>query len=273
MKVSTLLTLALLTCSSAACGLDQTLELGDEIQVRHAVNRAHRMHEQEPPPVVLLRHAMREGDLLEDAQMQAALDQVQEAHDLSRRCRAALRRELAEAVNSRDVRAEAFAKRISAVAANAHGEATALVHALNVAHGLLAPATRQAVVDALQHQRPAEPDAEGRHHPPPPPRHANGLIDTLELDRQQHRALRNALGRPPRPMPPHWPELLVFVRDDFDANQLGIEDAHRRNGTFEATFEVELVAALVSIVDDDQLATLRDLLHGESPDPNRSVHG
>ena len=153
-------------------------------------------------------------------------------------------------------------------------EAQALAHALDVAHGLLAPQGRQAAVEGLSSRQPPQPQEGSEHHPgPPPPNPAMDLFDALELDSDQHRAVRQTLGHPPHPRPPGADDFLSFARDDFDASALGIEREHLRYTAAEAMAEVELVAALVAVIDDDQLSTLCEFMRGGFVESSRSVHG
>jgi ATP phosphoribosyltransferase regulatory subunit HisZ len=99
------------------------------------------------------------------------------------------------------------------------------------------------------------------------------LLEALELDEDQQQALRDALGEPERPEPPAPLDLEAFAEDDFEAASLGLAELHAAHVTERATKHVALVEALVPLLDDEQRATLEDLLRDAPPEPTRSARG
>jgi len=258
-----------------------------------------------PPPLVLLERAVEIGDLQDDADMAEALAAMEATHDDAIVARDALRLALADAVAEDGVTADAFASELAAIGQAATAEGDALTMALDTAHALLDAELRAEVVDELP-EPPARPEAgqgppsggrpsgapqggppsggrpsgdapQGEHQPPPGAGPDDGgpmmLLEALDLDEDQQQALRDALGEPERPEPPAPLDLEVFADDDFEATSLGLADLHATHVTEQATRHVELVTALVPLLDDEQRATLEDLLRDAPPEPTRSARG
>lgn len=241
-----------------------------------------------PPPLVLLERAVEIGALQEDPTMTAALAAMEATHADALAARDALRLALAEAVVADTVTADAFTSELAAITRAATAEGDALTVALDTAHAQLDAELRAEVVDALP-EPPAGPKAghapptgappQGEQGGPPPPGAGAGgpepmlLLEALALDEDQQQALREALGEPARPERPAPLDLALFAEDDFEAASLGLADLHATHVTEHATRHVELLTALVPLLDDEQRATLEDLLRETPPEPTRSARG
>jgi len=254
-----------------------------------------------PPPLVLLERAIEAGDLRDDADMAEALATMEATHEDALAARDALRLALADAVAAETVTADAFASELATITEAASAEGDALIVALDTAHALLDAELRAEVVEDLP-EPPSQPEAgqgppsggrppgapqggqppsgdapEGEQQPPPGAGPDDGgpmaLLEALELDETQAQALRDALGEPERPEPPAPLDLEVFAEDDFEAASLGLTDLHTTHVTERATRHVELLEALVPLLDDEQRTTLEDLLREAPPEPTRSARG
>ena len=256
-----------------------------------------------PPPLVLLEQAVEIGGLQDDADMAEAFAAMQAAHDDAIAARDALRLALADAVADETVTADAFSSELATITQAAAAEGDALTVALDTAHALLDAELRAEVVDALP-EPPSRPEAgqppsggrppgapqgeppsgdrpsgtpEGEQQPPPGAGPDDGgpmaLLEALELDEDQKQALRDALGEPERPEPPAPLDLEAFAGDGFEAASFGLADLHATHVTERATRHVELVEALVPLLDDEQRATLEDMLRDAPPEPTRSARG
>jgi LTXXQ motif family protein len=251
-----------------------------------------------PPPLVLLELAVELGGLQDDATMTEALDAMEAAHTDALAARDDLREALAEAVAAETVTAQAVATQLAAITDAASIEGDALTSALDTAHGLLDADLRAEVVEALPEppgrpeagqgppsggKRPGgpssgdRPSGQGEQQPPPegePGGHGPmELLEALDLDEDQQQALRDALGEPSRPERPEPLDLALFAEDDFDAASLGLAELHADHVTEQATRHVELLAALVPLLDDEQRATLEGLLREAPKGPTRSARG
>lgn len=231
----------------------------------------------EPPPEGLLRLAIHVGALGEEPAMQEALELRQAIDDEARGAHETFHLSLADAVAARAIEEEEFDDSIAALARIAAQQGEALEHALDTAHALLDEAERAEAVDLLP-----PPPAQGEH----PPMSAEGgapeggarpggagpggagpggagpgrLVEALELDEAQHEALRAALGEPVPPERPTPPDLGAFADASFTAASLGAVEHHQQHVRERAEHEVELLAALVPLLDDAQLSTLEELL-------------
>lgn len=237
-----------------------------------------------PPPIVLLERAVEVGDLQDDTAMAEALAAMETAHEGALAARDALRLALADAVAADRVGREEVEDELAAITRAATVEADALTVALDVAHARLDAELRAEVVEGLPEPPPAgqAPSAGGRPpsgeqgEPPPPPGAGPGpraLLEALVLDDGQQAALREALGEPVRPEPPAPLDLALFAEEDFEAASLGLADLHATHVTEHATRHVELLTALVPLLDEEQRATLEELLRDAPPAPTRSARG
>jgi len=244
-----------------------------------------------PPPLVLLERAIEVGDLQEDPAMTEALAAMEATHADALAARDGLRLALADAVAADTVTADAFEGELAAITRAATAEGEALTVALDTAHGLLDAELRAEVVDGMP--EPPPPPAAGRasagerpqgappqgaqgeegQPPPPPGPGPRELLEALALDETQAQALRDALGEPARPQPPAPLDLELFAEDDFEAAALGLPDLHATRVTEHAGRHVELLVALVPLLDEAQRATLEDLLRDAPPEPTRSARG
>jgi hypothetical protein len=287
MKYTIKLALALnLLLPLTACDLDQLPNSDRAALTTDDDARPDHRRPGPPPPLVLLRLAVDLGELQDDATMSEALATMEAAHTDALAGRDALRLALADAVAAETVTTEAFATELAAITRAASAEGTTLTAALDTAHGLLDADLRAEVVDALPEppprpmpsgDRPSGPPPQGEQQPPPDGE-AGGhgpmeLLQALDLDEDQQQALRDTLGEPSRPEPPAPLDLALFAEDDFDAASLGLADLHAGHVTEQATRHVELLVALVPLLDDEQRATLEDLLRDAPPEPTRSARG
>lgn len=242
-----------------------------------------------PPPLVLLERAVEVGELQEDPELAAALAAMEAAHDDARAAGEHLRLALADAVAAEAVTAEAVTGELTALGEAARAEGDALTTALDTAHALLDAEHRAEAVDGLPEppsapeagqtppsgDRPAGAPPQGGMQPPSGPGDGGPrmLLEALELDESQQAALREALGEPERPEPPAPLDLAAFADGGFEAVSLGLAELHRAHVTERATRQVELLVALVPLLDDDQRATLEALLSEAPPEPTRSARG
>lgn len=241
-----------------------------------------------PPPVMLAHLAMEIGDLHEDPAMVEALEMLEAGHQEARAAQDALHVALAAAVTEGVVSTDAVTTELAAIEAAARVEAEALTFTLNAAHDLLDAEEREEAVDALldapppgeergapEGDRPPPGAPEGDRPPPgapegdagpsgdmprPPGDPMDRLLGALALDEDQHEALRATLGEPEPREPAELPDLESFVDEDFDAEALGLADLHVEHSLERATRLVELLGALVPLLDEDQLATLVEQL-------------
>jgi hypothetical protein len=242
-----------------------------------------------PPPLVLLERAVAVGELQEDPEMSAALAAMEAAHDDARAAGEDLRLALADAVAADTVTADAVTREVTLLGEAARTEGAALEAALDTAHALLDAELRAEAVDGLPEPppapeagqappsggRPAGAPTDGAPQPPTGPGDGGpqALLEALELDESQRAALREALGEPERPEPPAPLELAAFADEGFEAASLGLAELHAAHVTERATRHVELLVALVPLLDDDQRSTLEDLLSEPPPEPTRSARG
>lgn len=242
-----------------------------------------------PPPLVLLERAVEVEELQEDPEMAAALAAMEAAHDDARAAGEDLRLALADAVAADTVTADVVATELTALGEMARAEGDALTTALDTAHALLDAELRAEAVDGLPEpppapeagqappsgDRPADAPTDGASQPPAGPGDGGPrmLLEALELDESQHAALREALGEPEPPEPPAPLDLAAFADDGFQAASLGLAALHQAHVTERATRQVQLLVALVPLLDDDQRATLEELLAEAPPEPTRSARG
>lgn len=246
-----------------------------------------------PPPLVLLERAVEVGELQDDADMVAALAAMETAHDDAVTAGEGLRLALADAVAEDIVTADAFTRELAILARAATGEGDALTVALDTAHAKLDAELRVEVVDGMPEPPPRpepgqapsgdRPSDEqqppsGEQQPPPPPGAGpdggpQALLEALDLDETQQQALRDALGEPERPEPPAPLDLEAFADDEFEAASFDLAALHTTHVTEHATRHVELLVALVPLLDDDQRVTLEDMLRDAPAEPTRSARG
>lgn len=219
-----------------------------------------------PPPLVLLERAVEVGGLQDDAAMTAALAAMETAHDDAVLAGEGLRLALADAVAEDTVTADGLTRELAILARAASAEGDALTVALDTAHAELDAKLRAEVVDGMPEPPPPPPGAG-------PDRGPQALLEALDLDEAQQRALRDALGEPERPEPPAPLELEAFADDDFEAASFDLATLHTTHVTEHATRQVELLVALVPLLDDDQRVTLEDMLRDAPPEPTRSARG
>ncbi len=287
MKYANTITLALgLLLPLTACDLD-ALPDSDRAAITTSEDDARRDHR--PPPLMLLELAVDRGDLQDDAVMREALDAMQSAHAEALGARTDLQQALADAVEAKAVTSEGFAAQLAAITQAAHTEGLTLTAALDTAHELLDAELRAEVVESLPEppprgerpagERPAGERPAGERpsgdapHGPGPDHGPMALLETLELDDGQREALRDALGEPARPPRPEPLDLASFADDDFDATTLGLAGVHTTHVTEQATRHIELLVALVPLLDDDQRTTLADLLREAPRGPTRTARG
>lgn len=294
MMYPTKLTLAfMLLLPITACDLD-ALPTSDRAALSASEDDARPDHR--PPPLVLLELAVDRGDLNDDPAMLDALGAMAGAHTEAIAARGDLMQALADAVATGTVTREAFTTQLAAITRTAAAQGTALTAALDTAHEQLDADLRAEVIDAMPEppprpeagqappsgdrpsgDRPSGPPPPGEQQPPPGagPRGPGpmALLEALALDDDQQQALRDALGEPARPQRPEPLDLALFAEDDFDAASLGLADVHAAHLTEEATRHVELLVALVPLLDDDQRATLEGLLRDGPREPTRSARG
>jgi hypothetical protein len=292
MKYTIKLALALnLLLPLTACDLDQLPSSDRAALTTDDDARPDHRRPGPPPPLVLLRLAVDLGELQDDPDMAEALATMEAAHTDAIAARDALRLALADAVAAETVTADAVAGGLAMIGQAATAEGDALTVALDTAHALLDAELRAEVVESLPEppprpeageapsgDRPSSPPPEGEQQPPPPPGAGPdggpmGLLEALDLDETQQQALRDTLGEPERPEPPAPLDLEAFAEDDFEAASLGLADLHATHVTEQATRHVELLVALVPLLDDEQRATLEDLLRDAPPEPTRSARG
>jgi hypothetical protein len=271
MKYTIKLALALnLLLPLTACDLDQLPSSDRAALTTDDDARPDHRRPGPPPPLVLLRLAVDLGELQDDPDMAEALATMEAAHTDAIAARDALRLALADAVAAETVTADAVAGGLAMIGQAATAEGDALTVALDTAHALLDAELRAEVVESLPEppprpeageapsgDRPSSPPPEGEQQPPPPPGAGPdggpmGLLEALDLDETQQQALRDTLGEPER---------------------LGLADLHATHVTEQATRHVELLVALVPLLDDEQRATLEDLLRDAPPEPTRSARG
>lgn len=231
-----------------------------------------------PPPLVLLERAVEVGQLQEDPAMAAALAAMEATHDDALAARDALRLALADAVAAETITAAAFATELAAITRAATAEGDALTVALDTAHAQLDAELRAEVVEELPEPPSGAPPRGEQVEPPPPGAGAGGpepmlRLEALALDEDQQQALRAALGEPERPERPEPLDLALFAEDDFEAAGFGLADLHATHVTEHATRHVELLTALVPLLDDEQRTTLEALLRDGPPEPTRSARG
>ncbi len=228
-----------------------------------------RPHHEPPPPMVLLRLAVELGGLTDDPEVLRDHRRMHDARNALRDAEHALGSALADAIASGEISVGRFDEPLSAIAARARDEAAMLALALDDVHGRLAPTVRGQVVAALP-----QPTADGSPGPepmrPPPLAH---LLEPLDLDSGQVQALREARGEPPPPPAPPSFDLHPFAEPSFDASGLDLADIHAEHVTERAQRTIELLAALLPVLDGDQRATLEDLLRTDAAEPVRTVNG
>jgi len=268
-KIMLALTLLL---PSGACDLEDSLDFGRTASVETKHSKSPRAHE--PPRMVLLRLAVEQGELDAEPEMQRVLEGLGEAHEAGRDRHQALGRALADAVGSGRVETGAFADHIAAIEVGARAEGQALSDALDLAHSRLDASERDAVLDDLPAPPEGPPGADGQ------PPHAGGghgpggllLLAELELDEIQQQALREALGEPIAPDHPAPPDLESFADENFDATSLGLPTLQAAHELARVTRQIELLVALVPLLDEDQRTTLEQQLR-ESRGPARTMPG
>lgn len=244
-----------------------------------------------PPPLVLLERAVELGDLQDDADMITALTAMETAHVGVVAAGEGLRLALADAVADETVTADAFTRELTVIARAARAEGDALTVALDTAHALLDAELRAEVVDGMPEppprpeagsapsgERPAgeRPPQDGQQPPPPgagPDGGPQELLAALDLDESQQEALRDALGEPARPEPPAPLDLEAFADEGFEATSLDLATLHVTHVSEHAKRHVELLAALVPLLDDEQRVTLEDVLREAPPEPTRNARG
>jgi hypothetical protein len=289
MMYPTKLALALtLLLPLTACDLD-ALDASDRAALATNDGAARPDHRRgPPPPLMLLELAVDLGALQDDATMTEALDAMKAAHTDALAARDGLREALADAVAADAVTTDAFATELATITSAAGVEGTTLTAALDTAHDLLDADLRAEVVDALPEppsggprpssgDRPSGPPPQGEQQPPPDGEPGGpdpmALLEALDLDETQQQALRDALGEPERPERPEPLDLTLFAEDDFDAAAFGLADLHADHVTEQASRHVELLTALVPLLDDEQRATLEELLRDAPQGPTRSARG
>lgn len=297
MRSITKITLALaLLLPAAGCDLESASLLGRTADANlDQADASKRRGPPAPPPVMLTRLAIEIGDLHDDPAVVEALDLMQAHHEHARTTHEGLRLALASSVSEGAVSTEAVATELSAIEAAAEAEAEALAFALDAVHGLLDPEEREEAVAALLDGPPpggkggAPPPGGERGAPPPggissdearpatsdrrpPPGPMGRLLDELELSEAQHEALRAALGEPESHPRPEGPDLESFVDEDFEAEALGLAEVHVDHALGRATRHIEMLGALVPLLDDAQLATLVERLsEGPEQEPSRQT--
>jgi hypothetical protein len=299
MMYPTKLALALtLLLPITACDLD-ALDASDRAALATNDDAARPDHRSgPPPPLMLLELAVDLGALQDDATMTEALDAMKAAHTDALAARDGLREALADAVAADAVTTDAFATELATITSAAGVEGTTLTAALDTAHDLLDADLRAEVVDALPEppsrpeagqgppsggprpssgDRPSGPPPQGEQQPPPDGEPGGpdpmALLEALDLDETQQQALRDALGEPLLPERPEPLDLTLFAEDDFDAAAFGLADLHADHVTEQASRHVELLTALVPLLDDGQRATLEELLRDAPQEPTRSARG
>lgn len=279
-NTTTKLALALsLLLPTIACDLDALPDSDRSALTTNESERPHARRPGPPPPFVLLERAVEVGKLQDDAGMIEALTAMETAHDGVVAAGKGLRLALAEAVTEGTVDADAFSQELATITRTATGEGDALTMALDTAHGLLGEELRAEVVDGMPKPppRPESGKASGEQQPPrgagSDDRGPQKLVVELALDEAQQQALRDALGEPERPEPPAPLDLEAFANDDFEAASLGLAELHSNHITEHATRHLALVVAIVPLLDDDQRATLEDLLREAPSEPTRSARG
>ena len=280
MNRPTLMLISTLLLAPGACDLEDALDLERDGALLDAASDAEGTRPLPPPPELLLQAAIEVGALDLDDEMQAALDQRHEAHEAARDAHEALRRAQAEAVAAGSVDVQAFGDAIASLEEAARREGVALELALDTAHARLDEAERAEVVDML----PPPPDGDRQGPPPPGPRPEGSegpggpegmgpppgpgmLLEALGLDESQRRALAESLGEPTPPQRPTPPDLETFADEEFSAAELGLATQVQQRTREQAEHEVELLAALVPLLDDSQRATLEQLLSEPPPAP------
>ncbi len=216
----------------------------------------------------LLELTMELGGLDQDATMVDAFDAVTQRQEESVAAMIGLELQVADAIEDGTYSADGFASQMDVLRATARVEGDAMTRALDTAYALLDPQTRREVVEALPEfpMMPAEPPS-ADELPPPPPEVAM-LLDALELDEEQHAALRDALGEPMPPQHPPLPELETFADEGFEADAFGLVDATESMTIEHATRKLHLFTALVPLLEDAQRDALVKALR-EGPDESR----
>lgn len=250
-------TLVLAMAVASAAGCDAGSLDADEVANRGAVDGDQRdlrdrgMHRRPhgPPEVVLVNAAFERG-LVTDDEKGALVDAHQEVCDQH----ASVRDALLDAIAARmvpDTEAP-----LAALGVAATDEAMALTTALDDLHDRLTSEQRAELVAALpeppphEHRRARRQFKKRRH-----------FAKELGLDLEQIAAVGEALD-----VSDAWRErpdgdaVLAFADDDFSAADLGLVDRMPGHVRAKAEHTVALVTAMLPVLDEDQKATLVELL-------------
>ncbi|MCH9684622.1 MAG: hypothetical protein K0V04_24515 [Deltaproteobacteria bacterium] len=256
--------------SISGCEPDQLPTFDREARSQTGPARSQRRHPR-PPPIALLRLAIDLGGLSSDPGMVSAHQRMHDAHAEVKASGRSIAWALTEAVAAGSIEVEAFETHLALLEERAGDEALALALALNAAHSRLDTELRAELVASL----PPPPATD--EHPPESlddidqgPGH---LLEALGLDDAQYGALAETLGPPPSHPPPPPIELFTFVDDSFDATTLGMSELHAEHLSHRAHRQIEMLAALLPLLDTEQRAALGLLLREGPPMPPRPASG
>ena len=257
--------LALIACDLEALDPDTATDRGAQADRRPPAGEGDQHAGPKGPPAMMLVGAALHGDVLDDEQredLRPALEALHAAHRETRETHDAIHASAIDGVTVGRLDPEDHGHALDVLKALAGQEAKAMENALATLHRLLEPAQRASLVDAIDSiglPKDGPDDAQG---PTRPARDAlRGLAEALALSDEQIAELRDALAEPaPLPGPASGDELqaqlAAFASPDFDPNTLGLTTLHPQHVRARAEGWLTLLAALLTVIDDDQHDTL-----------------